>query len=100
MRVATKAPSVRNFLFHPRTGDVPFPGMAIEKLMPRGVQITCCNVALTALSGMTSGNAGVTPEAARAEWRAHLIPGVVLVPSGVLAVNRAQEKGCTYCAGG
>ncbi len=100
MDPATKAPSVRNFLFNPRAGDVPFPGMAIEKLMPRGVQITCCNVALTALSGMTAGSAGVTPDAARAEWKAHLIPGVVLVPSGVLAVNRAQEKGCTYCTGG
>jgi intracellular sulfur oxidation DsrE/DsrF family protein len=96
---ATKAPAVRNFVFHPRAGDLPFPGMALDKLMPRGVQVTCCNVALTALSGMTSAHAGVSPVAARTEWIAHLIPGVVLVPSGVLAVNRAQEKGCTYCSG-
>jgi hypothetical protein len=44
--------------------------------------------------------AGVTPEAAYKEWVAALQPGVTLVPIGVLAVNRAQEKGCTYCYGG
>ena len=97
---ATQAPSVRNFLYHPREGDVPFPGMAMDKLLARGVQVTCCNVALTVLSGMTAKNAGVTPDIAKQEWIAGLIPGVVLVPSGVLAVNRAQEKGCTYCSGG
>lgn len=99
MDPATKAPAVRNFVFQSHAGDLPFPGMALDKLMPRGVQVTCCNVALTALSGMTSTNAGVSPTAARSEWIQHLIPGVVLVPSGVLAVNRAQEKGCTYCSG-
>jgi intracellular sulfur oxidation DsrE/DsrF family protein len=73
--------------------------MALDKLMPRGVQVTCCNVALTNLAGMTGARVGVSPLAARSEWLEHLIPGVVLVPSGVLAVNRAQEKGCTYCSG-
>ena len=100
MDPATKTPSTRNFLYHPHDGDVPFPGMAIDKLVARGVQITCCNVALSVISGMTSKNAGVTPDVAKKEWVAGLIPGVVLVPSGVLAVNRAQEKGCTYCSGG
>ena len=57
-------------------------------------------VLLRVLSGVLSKNAGVTPEQAKKEWVAGLIPGVVLVPSGVLAVNRAQERGCTYCSGG
>ena len=100
MDPATKAPSTRNFFYHPHDGDVPFPGMAIDKLLARGVQMTCCNVALSVLSGMTSKNAGVTADVAKKEWVAGIIPGIVIVPSGVLAVNRAQEKGCTYCAGG
>jgi intracellular sulfur oxidation DsrE/DsrF family protein len=74
--------------------------MSMEKLQARGVQFTACNVALTVLSGMTSKNAGTTPEVAKQEWTAGLLPGVVLVPAGVLAVNRAQEKGCAYCYGG
>ena len=100
MDPATKTPSVRNFYYHSHDGDVMFPGMAVEKLQARGVQFTVCNVALTVLSGMLSKNAGVSAENAKKEWVAGLIPGMVIVPSGVLAVNRAQEKGCTYCTGG
>ena len=50
--------------------------------------------------GGNDGNTGTTPDAAYKEWVAALQPGVTLVPIGVLAVNRAQEKGCTYCYGG
>ena len=100
MDPATKTPYMRNFLSHPHDGDMMFPSASVDKLVARGVQFTCCNVAITAVSGLLSKNAGVTPEVAKAEWTANLLPGVILVPSGVLAVNRAQEKGCTYCNGG
>ena len=100
MNPQTKQPATHNFVYHPQDGDLAFPAAAMEKLMARGVQFTVCNVAMTALSGMMSKNAGVTPDAARSEWLAGMIPGTVLVPSGVMAVNRAQEKGCTYCNGG
>ncbi len=98
MDAATKAPAVRNPFLHP--DGVPFPGAEIPTLVNRGVLFTVCNVALTVISGKLSGNAGVTPEAAKQEWTASLLPGTTLVPVGVLAVNRAQEKGCTYCYGG
>jgi intracellular sulfur oxidation DsrE/DsrF family protein len=97
---ATKGPYTRNYLNHPHDGDMMFPAASVDKLLARGVQFTCCNVALTAVSGLLSRNAGVTPEVARTEWLAGLLPGVTLVPSGVFAVNRAQEKGCTYCSAG
>jgi len=29
-----------------------------------------------------------------------LFPGIQVVPSGVMAVGRAQEHGCTYCFAG
>ena len=96
----TKAPSTRNIFYRGHDGDIMFPGMAVEKLQARGVQFTVCSVALTVLSGMMSKSVGVSADDARKEWIAGLIPGVVIVPSGVLAVNRAQEKGCTYCSGG
>jgi len=31
---------------------------------------------------------------------ANVIPGITLIPSGTWGLNRAQEHGCTYCAGG
>jgi intracellular sulfur oxidation DsrE/DsrF family protein len=96
----TKAPATRNIFYHPQAGDLLFPDMAIDKLQPRGVHFTVCNVALTVLSGMLGGAVGMKAEDAKREWTAGLIPGVVVVPSGVFAVNRAQELGCTYCYAG
>jgi len=96
----TKAPSVRNIYYHSKTGDMMFPNASVDKLMARGTQFTCCNVALTALSGLIGKGVGMAPDAAKKEWLAHIIPGTTVVPSGVLALGRAQEKGCTYCYGG
>jgi hypothetical protein len=59
-----------------------------------------CGVALRGQSGRLSKNAGVSPEEAFKEFTANLIPGVTVLPSGTWGVNRAQEAGCTYCAGG
>jgi hypothetical protein len=38
-----------------------------------------------------------TKEAVIKEWQGSLLPGVTLVPSGVLAVGRAQDHECRYC---
>jgi hypothetical protein len=57
-------------------------------------------MALVFLSGMLAHNAGVSAEDAAKEWTANVIPGITLIPSGTWGVNRAQEAGCTYCAGG
>jgi len=42
----------------------------------------------------------VSAEEAAKEWAANMIPGITVIPSGTWGVNRAQEHGCTYCAGG
>ncbi len=57
-------------------------------------------VALTIYSGAVAQKMGMDPAAVKAEWVAGLIPGAQVVPSGVLAVSRAQEKGCGYCFAG
>jgi len=95
---ATKANAVRNPFAH--ADGVRMPGSDIPTLVGRGVIFTVCNVALTVISGMLASNAGVTGDAAKQEWTQSLMPGMNLVPVGVLAVNRAQERGCTYCYGG
>ena len=42
----------------------------------------------------------ISPAEVKKDWVAGVLPGIQLVPSGVLAVNRAQEHGCTYCFAG
>ena len=96
---ATKAPAIRNPYAYVKDGELMFPGMAFEKLAARGVIFTVCNVALTVITGMVTP-AGGDKAKTKAEWIAGMHKGVNIVPSGVLAVGRAQEKGCTYCSGG
>ena len=75
-------------------------GQSLEKLAMRGVVMGVCNVATRGQSGRLSTNAGVSADEAYKEFAANLVQGVRLVPSGTWAVNRAQEAGATYCAGG
>ena len=97
----TNAPAKRNIYLNPKEGDLMFPSMSIDKLQPRGVTFVVCNIAHSVLSGAMAQAAGVTAAAAKAEWEKGMIPGFILVDSGVLAVHRAQEKGkCTYCYAG
>ena len=96
----TKKPSERNYFFNAKEGDIAMIDASAEKLLARGVVIGVCNVALTVLSGMASAGMGMKPEDAYGEWKAGIIPGAMIVPSGVLAVGRSQEHGCTYCFAG
>jgi intracellular sulfur oxidation DsrE/DsrF family protein len=94
----TNAPATRNIF----RDNVPMhPGLTYEQAMAKnGLIMVACNMALTVLSGMAAPKANVTPEAAKTEWTAGVLPGVSLAPSGVYAVNRAQQAGCSYAFGG
>lgn len=96
----TKAPAVKNPWFQPKPGVLQNAENALDRLLARGAVIGACGVALRGQSRRLASNAGVTPEEALKEWTANLIPGVTVLPSGTWGVNRAQEAGCTYCAGG
>lgn len=97
---STHAHATRNIFSHLRAGDMPMADAGIAELLARGAVVTACNAALSFMSGMAATAAGLPPQNAKAEWLANLIPGVVVVPAGVLAVNRAQEHHCTYCYAG
>ena len=96
----TKAPAVKNPFFHPKSGVLAVDDMAVDRLLAKGVIFGGCNVALQVQSKMLAGNAGVSAEDAAKEWAANIIPGITIIPSGTWGVNRAQEAGCSYCAGG
>ena len=91
-------PATRNIFAKPM--PLPLPGTGVEQLLAKGVLFGVCNVALTIYSGAVAQKMGMDGAAVKAEWVAGLLPGVQVVPSGVLAVSRAQEKGCGYCFAG
>jgi hypothetical protein len=96
----TKAHAVKNPWFEPKAGVLNNPEMALDRLIAKGTVIGACGVALRAQSRRLAPNAGVSADEALKEMTANLIPTATVVPSGTWAVNRAQEAGCTYCAGG
>jgi hypothetical protein len=96
----TKAPAIKNPFLRPKAGVLLVDDIALDRLLARGVVFGACNIALQVQSKMLAGNAGVSAEEAAKEWTANIVPGITLIPSGTWGVNRAQEGGCTYCAGG
>ena len=96
----TKAPAVKNPFLQPKPGVLTVDEMAIDRVLASGAVIGVCNMALKLLSGKLAQNAGVSAEEAAKEWTANVIAGITVIPSGTWGLNRAQEHGCTYCAGG
>lgn len=96
----TKMAAVKNPWFQPKPGVLGNPDAALDRLIARGAVMGACGVAMRGQSRRLASNAGVTPDEAFAEWSANLLPGMTILPSGTWGVNRAQEAGCTYCAGG
>jgi intracellular sulfur oxidation DsrE/DsrF family protein len=100
----TKDPATKNVFWQPAPGTFTIPGVGpvdigIDQLMASGVMFCVCGVAMTVYSAAVAGPNG-DAAAIRKDWVANLLPGIQVVPSGVWAVGRAQEKGCAYCFAG
>jgi intracellular sulfur oxidation DsrE/DsrF family protein len=97
----TKKPSLRNPYYEPKEGDYPMPGIdGIKTMQERGAMLCVCDLALTVYSGKVAQGMNLNPEEVKKEWTAGVLPGIQIVPSGVWALGRAQEKGCGYIYAG
>ena len=90
-------PATRN-VFATITG-LPVEGVGVLELLKSGVLIGVCNIALAVLAMSLAGPKG-DANAVTTELLAGVYPGIQVVPSGVMAVGRTQEKGCNYCFAG
>ncbi len=89
MDPATKAPATRNiFLDEPTLG--------VKALQARGTIFWQCDIAITTIAQQLAAARGLQPADVKADLVAGLNPGVRLVPSHVMAIGLAQEKGATY----
>jgi hypothetical protein len=101
----TKAPAVRNPFWKPKPGDFKVPGLGnvaigINELQDSGVMFCVCDMAITVYSAAAAEKMSLDAAEVKKEWLAGVLPGVQVVPSGVWAVGRAQEHGCSYCFAG
>lgn len=65
-------------------------------LAAHGQIILGCDLATRGMSTIVAQRTAQSPKAVYDEFKANLVPGLILQPSGVYAVHRAQEAGCTY----
>ena len=79
---------------------LPIPGLGIAELLKSGVLVGACDVALTVYSAGAASKMGLDAATVKKEWIAGLFPGIRVVPSGVMAVARAQEYGASYIFAG
>lgn len=96
---STGAPLIRNWFHTPKQGDpVFFNGLLadanIASQVRRGAVFLMCRNAFN-LWTMRLAKGG-DPEPIRREISANLIPGVVVVPAMVIAVEKAQRAGIAY----
>lgn len=70
--------------------------LSVAESQKRGVVFLMCNTALRMRSRALATERGETYEAVYEDLKASRLPGMVLVPALVVAINRAQEAGFTY----
>jgi intracellular sulfur oxidation DsrE/DsrF family protein len=102
---ATNKPALRNPFQKPATGDFKVPGVGnvaigINELQASGVKFCVCDVALTVYSAALAQKLNLSAEAVKKDRMTGLLSGIQVVPSGVWALGRAQEKGCGYVFAG
>ncbi len=71
-----------------------YAGYSIEGFVASGGIVLACNLAFGDIVATVQKADKLSDEAARAKAKEMLLPGVILQPSGVFAVLRAQEAGC------
>ena len=101
----TNKPSIRNPFWKPNQGDFKVPGLGavpigINELQDSGVLFCACNMAVIVYSAAIADAMKLDAEEVKKDWLSGILPGVQVMPAGIWAINRAQEKGCSYCFAG
>jgi intracellular sulfur oxidation DsrE/DsrF family protein len=75
--------------------DLPNLGTTISEVTKKGVHFAVCQMATRFVAGQLGPATGGTADGAYNELVANLIPNSHVVAAGIVAVNRAQERGFT-----
>jgi hypothetical protein len=101
-RVKLKNPATRHW-FTTNPVRVTPPGVPpqfarynLENFLSEGGIVLGCDVAFQEIVGTIAQRDRLSQEDADKRAREHLLPGIILQPSGVFAVLTAQEAGCNY----
>jgi intracellular sulfur oxidation DsrE/DsrF family protein len=72
---------------------------SLAALATQGVQFAVCSMATRRLAGVIARATGGTADTVNSELIANLVNNGRMVPAGIVAVNRAQERGYSFVRG-
>ena len=72
----------------------------LDGLLKRGVHLAVCQMATRNIAGTLARATGGDTDAIFNEIAANLLSNAHLAPAGIVAVNRAQERGYSLVHGG
>ena len=72
---------------------LPNRGVTLDSLFKQGVQLAVCSMATRGYAAAIAEAAGGNADAINSELIANLVSNARMVPAGIVAVNRAQERG-------
>ncbi|MHB1312839.1 MAG: hypothetical protein ACYC3L_12555 [Gemmatimonadaceae bacterium] len=94
---ATNAPPVRNvWNATGLPGRQPNRGVTIEMAVKRGFHFVVCDMATRAFAGVAAQKTGGNADAVYTELKANAFANSHFAAAGILAVNRAQERGYSF----
>jgi hypothetical protein len=75
-------------------------GVLLDAMIKRGVRLAVCATATRGVASLIARQTGGNVDEIFKELTEHLVPNAHLVPAGIVAVNRAQERGYSFAYGG
>ena len=93
----TNAPPTVNLFNTSGYGDeLPNGGLMLENLFEKGLRLAVCSVATAGAARRVAQAMGGDADSIFEEFRNNLVSNSHLVPAGIVAVNRAQERGYSF----
>lgn len=92
----TKKMALRNTLLTPEPSEDPDELVSIPSMVEKNVHFAICAAATHGFSHMIAKQTGGKADDVFAELAASLVPNATMVPAGIVAVNRAQERGYAF----
>lgn len=90
----TQAAPTKNVYLDDSYGmQLPNRGTTLDDMIARGTHFAICGLATRAFSGIIATKVGAKPDEIYAELNAGLIANAHMMAAGIVAVNRAQERG-------
>jgi intracellular sulfur oxidation DsrE/DsrF family protein len=97
----TKArPAINVYNSSNHLGTLPNNGVTLDSLIGRGVHFAVCQMATRRIAGAIATARGANADEIYKELVSNLIRNSHMAPAGIVAVNRAQERGYAFANAG